>query len=125
MRHYRVTLADALEAHEDSLEIGGGRHGLSSLSSLEGALGRPYHGYHRRIWDKAAALLHGVATSHGFTDGNKRTAFLLTCTMLDRSGYTLVPEPGDNIPDLMVDVVNGDVTQDQLVQWLRDRIQPF
>jgi death-on-curing protein len=38
---------------------------------------------------KAAALLHGVASNHGFTDGNKRTAILLVDLLLERSGYAL------------------------------------
>ena len=77
-RHYRVTLADAIEAHRLALDYGGGRGGISNIDNLAGALGRPYHGYHRPIERKAAALLHGVATSHGFVDANKRSAWLVT-----------------------------------------------
>ena len=77
-RHYRVTLADAIEAHRLALDYGGDRGGISNIDNLAGALGRPYHGYHRPIERKAAALLHGVATSHGFVDANKRSAWLVT-----------------------------------------------
>ena len=87
-RHYRVTEADALKAHEDAL-LDGGRPGILDLDRVLSAIGRPYHGYHRNIHAKAAALLEAVATSHGFTDGNKRTALILTHILLDRSGYVL------------------------------------
>ena len=40
------------------------------------AIGRPYHGCHRRIYRKAAAPLHAVVSNHGWVDGNKRTALL-------------------------------------------------
>jgi len=95
--------------------------GLNRWDDLLGAIGRPYHGYHPRIWQKGAALLHGVATSHGFNDGNKRTAWLLTDLLFTESGYLLDTRNDDRIDDLMVDVVNHDLSQDLLVQWLRER----
>jgi len=45
-RHYRVTLADILEAHETALEYGGAQ-GITNFSSIESAIGRPYTGYYR------------------------------------------------------------------------------
>ncbi|MGB0505093.1 MAG: type II toxin-antitoxin system death-on-curing family toxin [Pikeienuella sp.] len=70
--HYKVTLAEALEAHDQILAASGGRDGISNQANLESALGRPFHGYHETLAEKAAALLHGIAKSHGFADGNKR-----------------------------------------------------
>ncbi len=121
-RNYRVTLGDALEAHEEALKLGGGLRGISSLDSIEGSLGRPYHGHHKRIWDKAAALLHGLAGSHGFNDANKRTAWIVTLLLIERSGYVLVLDEDDQIDQVAVDVVTGDMLQDQLVQWFRIRL---
>jgi death on curing protein len=43
--HYRVTLADALEAHDAALAQSGGRRGILNLDALQSALGRPYSGY--------------------------------------------------------------------------------
>jgi death-on-curing protein len=116
-----VTVADALEAHQQSLDSFGGLQGLSRWDDLLGALGRPYHGYHARIWTKAAALLHGVATSHGFNDGNKRTAWLVTDLLYIESGYELAVADDDRIDDLMVNVVDGTMTQSQLEFWLKTR----
>lgn len=95
---------------------------MSNLNSLKGALGRPYHGYHRPIARKAAALLHGMATSHGFTDGNKRTAWLVTFILIEGSGYTLALAEDDRIDDIAVAVVEGAMTEAELVRWFRDRI---
>ncbi|WP_373636899.1 Fic family protein [Yoonia sp. BS5-3] len=50
---------------------------MTSLHLIESGLSRPYSGYHRFIYSKAAALLHSMINNHGFTDGNKRTAWLL------------------------------------------------
>jgi death-on-curing protein len=79
------------------MELLVGRDGISNLSNVEGAIGRPYHGYHRRIAEKAAALLLGVATCHGFVDGNKRTSWLITFVLIDRSGYQLKLNPDDQM----------------------------
>lgn len=122
-RHYRIKLGDVLEAHEQSLEAFGGLPGISSIDSILGAIGRPYHGYHRMIWRKGAALLHGLATSHGFNDGNKRTAWLVTDILYVHSGYVLHTWIDDRIDDLMVDVVTGGISTEELEQWLKDRTE--
>ncbi|OWV40459.1 hypothetical protein CDZ97_24635 [Mameliella alba] len=114
--HYIVTVSDAFEAHSTALSYGGGRDGVSNLTSLLGSLGRPYHDYHRPIHKKAAALLHGVATSHGFVDANKRTAWLLTDLLVECSGCSLELQEDDAIDDLVVNVVPGDMSESQLAQ---------
>lgn len=121
-RHYRIVLGDVIEAHEQALEHAPGLPGISNLDSILGAIARPYHGYHRRIHAKAAALLHGIATSHGFNDANKRTAWLTTEVLIANSGFRLDMRPEDRLDDLVVDVVTGVVSQDALEMWFEDRI---
>ena len=117
-----MTLADVLEAHEWALRLGGGREGISNLDNIQGALGRPYHGYHRPIARKAAALFHGLATSHGFTDANKRTAWLVTMVLIESSGYQLDLRDGDRIDDVAVAVVKGAMSEAKFRDWLKARI---
>ena len=116
-----MTWADAIRGHEEALEHGG-RSGVVSEHAIESAIARPYHGYHRRIYLKAAALLHGVVRNHGFTDGNKRTALYLVELMLERSGYVLV-EDDMVIVDVITGVANNDIHYDELVEWFKERIQ--
>ncbi|MBL4919307.1 Fic family protein [Szabonella alba] len=85
-------------------------------------MGRPYHGYHRAIHLKCAALLHGVATSHGFSDGNKRSAWACTFVLIDRSGYSLETLPGDRIDDVVVDVVERKLSLEDLAAWFKVRL---
>lgn len=121
-----MTLADALEAHEEALVLGG-RAGVLGLGLVQGALARPYDGYHRRLHKKVAALLHGMATSHGFTDGNKRTALLLTHMLIDRSGYELAIDDPDvvneEIENLILGTVTGEVTEPEIEDWFRVRLR--
>jgi death-on-curing protein len=119
--HYRLTLADALLAHDKALTYGG-REGISSLHLIESALARPYSGYHRTIARKAAAVLHSVVGNHGFIDGNKRTAWLLTGVLIARSGYALAIPDDERVDDLVVSVAAGNMSFDQLVHWFKLRL---
>ncbi|WP_164555207.1 type II toxin-antitoxin system death-on-curing family toxin [Paracoccus haematequi] len=115
-------MADAIDAHSIALEYGGGRPGIRDINTLAGALGRPFHGYHRFIHEKCAALLHGVASSHGFTDANKRTAWLVTFILIERSGYHLETLEDDRIDDVAVAVVERTMTEGELAIWFKDRL---
>lgn len=115
-------MGDVLEAHEQSLEAFGGLPGICNLDSILGAIGRPYHGYHSAMHAKAAALLHGLATSHGFNDANKRTAWLSTEVLIAGSGYELTIYQDDRIDDVVVNVVTGGMTQVELMLWFKARL---
>ena len=119
--HYRLTLADAILAHDQALTFGG-REGISSLHLIDSALARPYSGYHRPIERKAAALLHSMVGNHGFVDGNKRTGWLLVEILISRSSYALDIPDDDRVDDLVVSVAAGDTSFDQLVIWFQDRL---
>jgi len=110
-----------VHANHVCVEEFGGLQGEHDVNKILGALGRPYHGYHRRIWAKGAALLHAVATCHGFADGNKRTSLLMLFLMYERSGYALETRENDRWDDVVVAVVNGTMTQDQLEIFLKNR----
>ncbi len=109
--HYRLTLADAVMAHDQALFFGG-REGIGSLHLIESALARPYSGYHRPITRKAAAVLHSMVGNHGFIDGNKRTARLQVEVLIARSGYYLDIPDGDKVDDLVVSVAAGEISFD-------------
>lgn len=119
--HYRLVLADAFRAHDEALKYGG-RPGVASLHLLESALARPYSGYHKPIANKAAAILHGMVANHGFVDANKRTAWLLTVILIERSGYVLDIPPEYPIDDLVVSVATGEIPFDALAAWFRERL---
>lgn len=119
-------MGTVLSAHELALEHGG-RPGIRSLDDILSAIGRPYHGYHRSIYRKAAALHEALATCHGFIDGNKRTAVLVTDLMVALSGYILVPADENEdfeqaFEDFTVAVVDHEYTFDQMVEWFKARI---
>lgn len=101
--------------------LDGGAPGILNANAIEAALARPYHGYHLRIHHKAAALVHGIVSNHGFVDGNKRTALYLAELLVQRSGYTLVEED-EMVVEMLVDVARGEVGYDELAVWFEERL---
>jgi death on curing protein len=128
-RHYRVTEADAISAHERALEIGGGIQGIKSLDDLLSAIGRPYSGYFVQIERKAAALFEAIIRNHGFADGYKRTAVILTDLLIEQSGYELTAANEDTSLDEAVEALavwvagNQHPAFDEIVAWFKVRIR--
>lgn len=124
-RHYRLTLGDALQAHETAIEYGG-LPGILNLSMVQSAIGRPYTGYYRPIRKKAAALVESMCCNHGFVDGNKRTCLILLGILFDRSGYRLVGASNKKLNDavtrMLKAVAKGEMKYDKIEFWLAKRI---
>jgi death on curing protein len=77
-----LTVAEALATHADQIERYGGAHGVRDLGLLDAALFRPQTGYYADPIEETAALWESMSQNHPFVDGNKRTAFAVTCTFL-------------------------------------------
>ncbi|MCY3675694.1 MAG: type II toxin-antitoxin system death-on-curing family toxin [Rhodobacteraceae bacterium] len=128
MRNYRVTLEDAIHGHQEALKFGG-CEGIRDVNAILSALARPYHGYHHWIYEKAAALVHGIITSHGFVDCNKRTAYYLVDLLTEKSKlhdgrrYEIIASDRE-IEDMFVSVANGETDYEELTVWFRGCIQP-
>lgn len=121
MRNYRVTWNDAMEGHQYAMRDGG-RPGIRDENAIHSALARPYHGYHRWIWQKAAALVHGIIANHGFVDGNKRTALYLVDLLAENSDWDI--DVGDEeIENMFVRVADGQVGYEELAIWFRGKIR--
>jgi death on curing protein len=96
---------------------------LRSRSALEGALARPETYAHYQNADhalQAAVLVHGIAESQPFLDGNKRLSLVAMLTFLDANGYRVEatdPELADWIIRL-----SGGLTPEQLAALIRPRL---
>jgi death on curing protein len=55
-------------------------------------------------------------------DGNKRTAWLLVETLIDRSGYRLDIPDDEPVDDLVWAVAAKEINFDNLVVWFRERL---
>ena len=109
-----------MRGHEEALRHGGAA-GIVNEHASQSALARPCHGYRRRIHQKAGALVHGIVSNHGFSDGNKRTALYPVELMVQRSGYEFI-EDDEVVADTITDVARGEMGYDDLAEWIRERL---
>jgi death-on-curing protein len=115
-------VVDAIYA--DQLQQHGGRPGVRDDNALESALARPRHKW---AYDRAADLAtlaaaygYGLATSHPYTDGNKRIAFLAMYVFLGLNGRELeAPEP--EVVSVIRAVADHGCSEAQLAEWIRGR----
>lgn len=87
-------------------EIAGDEAGVRDRAGVESVLGRAEQSWEGRdlypdVLSKAAAILHGFATTQHFLNGNKRTAFIIAAIFLEANGYRLDPiqSPYSDRPD--------------------------
>jgi death-on-curing protein len=125
-RHYRITASDAISAHHRAITQFGGHDGVLEFGRIEAAVARPYSGYYRPIYRKAAALIHALVTNHGFVDGNKRTAYYLVFLLLEKSGFSFAESTStndrDDIEHLILDLTTHFLDFEETVNWLKRRI---
>lgn len=70
---------------------------------------------------KTAVLPHGIATSHGFSDGNRHTALYLFELLATRSSYKFV-EDDMVVAGLITRVAQGETGYNELADWFRQRL---
>ncbi len=111
--------------HFDQLQQHGGIPGVRDENALESALGRPRNRWAYQpdsdLAAVAAAYGYGLATNHGYNDGNKRVAFMAMYVFLGLNGWEIeAPEP--EVVQVMLAVADGQLNEDRLADWLRDHM---
>lgn len=104
----------------------GGAGGLRDASALEAALARPRQRAAYGAPDPcelAACLAFGLARSHPFIDGNKRTAYVACRLFLELNGLTLTAPPARRVL-ILVALAAGDLDEAGFAAWLRENTAP-
>ena len=108
--------------HDRQIARHGGASGTRDPALLEmgcaRALNRAVH-EDADLFNIAAAYAYGIAKTHAFVDGNKRTAFVAAFTFLRLNGVFVRPDPGMGVRR-MEDLASGDLTEEAFAAWLRD-----
>jgi death on curing protein len=116
-----IDLSVVLAIHEQQIHEHGGSLGIRDLGMIESALGRPQNLLLYNdpdIFDLAAAYGFGLARNHGFIDGNKRTAYVVTRLFLILNGHD-IRAPAVEKVITFEKVASGDIDQPLLSSWLR------
>lgn len=118
----RPETAEAI--HDEQLAEHGGGAGVRDNGALLSALARPQNLVAYGSPDAAAlaaAYAFGVAKNHPFVDGNKRTAWVLARLFLQMNGAILKFDAVEAVV-VMLALAAGDLSEGELADWLRERI---
>ncbi len=67
----------------------------------------------RTIYDQAAAYLYHIACDHAFEQGNKRTAFAVMVTFLNKNDYD-IEITIEEAEELVIQVVTHQISKEEL-----------
>lgn len=106
--------------------------GVRDLAGVESNAHRPQSGAFGQdafpdVWSKAAAYVHGFASTQHFFDGNKRTAWFAAMTFLRINGYPLPDVPTIEAETFVQAVAQNvfttddepDATVEKAAEWFR------
>lgn len=114
----------ALAVHDAQLAVHGGGTGVRDEGLLDSALARPQNlaAYEKPdVAALVASYAFGIAKNHPFVDGNKRTALVVCETFLTDNGFAIDANNAE-LAVLFEHLAAGEVSEDELVGWFRERI---
>jgi death-on-curing protein len=122
-----LTLGEVVALQRAILETTGGASGIRDLGGLESALAQPRASFdgvdlHTSLHAKAAALGFSLALNHPFLDDNKRAAHAAMETFLMLNGLE-IDAPIDDQERLMLDLAAGQISREQLTDWLEKHLK--
>jgi death-on-curing protein len=118
-----IDLSLVLAVHEQQIAEHGDLTGIRDLSLIDRALKCPQNLFldnNPDLLDLAAAYGYGLAKNHGFLDGNKRTAYVVTRLFLVLNGQD-IDAPAVEKVITFEKVGKGEIDQKALAAWLRSR----
>jgi death-on-curing protein len=78
------------------------------------------------IWDKAAALLHSLATTQSLADGNKRTGWAACWLLLGLNGHHISPVLDVDAAEAFVQAIAAnELTWEQIADQLPSFAEPI
>lgn len=117
----------ALRVHAEQLKRHGGEDGFINESHLDAALdrARTVLGYipEMSIEELAALTAIGIAKSHPFVDGNKRTACVVSLMFLQLNGVE-ISASDDELAKVFENVASGELSEVDLTQWFVENTMP-
>ena len=114
----------AVAAHREQLAAHGGGDGVRDAGPLDSAMARAQNLAAYGDPDAAslaAAYAYGIACNHPFIDGNKRTAAVISETLLVMNGFSLMTTDAELVVAFLA-LAAGELSEDELADWFRTRL---
>jgi death-on-curing protein len=121
--HY-LSAEEVLLIHAALIDRTGGLAGVRDAGPFQAVLARPRQSFQGKeryptMPEKAATYLHGFATGHVFTDGNKRIGFAAAIRFLNQNGYQF-SATNREVESFVLAVVTNRRTVNEVAGWLAD-----
>ena len=119
-----IELEVALAIHDRQLAEHGGLIGVRDSSALDSALARARNHWaygEKDLCRLAAGYAFGIARNHPFTDGNKRTAWVLARLFLSLNHTRNTLRPEEAI-EMVLALASGALNEAEIANWFSDRL---
>ncbi len=110
-----------LAIHNRQIAEHGGLPGVRDEGALLSALARPQNKFAYEtptLFDLAAAYAFGIASNHPFSDGNKRTAYVVSLLFLSLNGFRVEAEHDEKYTTFLR-LAAGEVSEAELADWFK------
>lgn len=102
-------------------------HFVRDIGLLRGAVGRPYASFagvskYTRVNERATALTAGIAGSHPFEQGNKRTAWMMGLYFLQGYGADLEAVSATESESKLLALIDRKISDADYAAWLASHI---
>ena len=122
-----ITLEAAILLHELQIAEFGGSDGVRDVGLLDSAMARPknlfLYGDDVTVSRLAASYCFGISRNHPFIDGNKRVAYVVARTFLQKNGNDIVASAAEKI-ETMLAVASGEMPEEALADWFAAHAAP-
>jgi death on curing protein len=119
-----VRAAGALAAHREQLAEDGGGDGIRDMRLFERAMARAQNLAAYGDPDAAslvASYAFALVRNDPFVDGNKRMAAVMSEGFLVKNGFRLNASNAEIVP-IFEDLAAGQLSEEDLAQWFRERL---
>lgn len=121
-----ISEQEVLKIHSILIERFGGTTGVRDMELLDSALNRPYQTFDgKELYPtpiaKAAAILESIFKNHPFTDGNKRTGYVLARLLLMESNLEIHTDQEQKYK-FVISISTGKLNFDEIEKWLEQHV---
>ena len=122
-----ISEKEVVEIHDILIERFGGSKGIRDRELLNSAINRPYQTidgkdlYGTSI-EKAATILESIVKNHPFSDGNKRTGYVLARLLLMSHHLDIYANQEDKYQQV-ISISKGEIDFDEIKDWLKKNVR--
>lgn len=122
-----ITRKEVEQIHNLLIREFGGSSGIRDKGALEAAINRPFATFDQKELypssaDKAAAIIESILSNHPFTDGNKRTGYVLMRMILLESGWDISASEDEKY-EFVISIAKGEMSFEKIKIWINERLK--